>query len=547
MNGSTGLISSGNKRLYLLLDLLLITVLFVQAVSFIGTGEEDAYINYRYALNLVRGNGLVYNIGERVEGFSNPSWTILLALFNFFGFPVRFAAFFMAVLFDMLIFLCVRKIAVSIFPNPLLARIPLLMIALFTPMHASFGNGLEGSLWGLSLVLCVMGVAHKNKNAAIAGALLCLMTRPEGFVIYCISLLYVYKGCRFNVKNEYKHWNAYIGVIILMGLPVLLCGLRYIYYNDFLPNTLWAKSMTGAVMNKVTFAYLFEKGFEYYLQYGKAIGIINLCLLILSIFFFKKELVFYSLLLIALNILMVLANGGDWMPDYRLITPYFPLYAMVITISVVSIAEKSSRLKSRPVLVFMIMAFMNIYLIKLPLLETHGNKIYAAWREAWAGNPEDISSIFIGNTGKITVKDVMQQNEKIALEAGGKQAYILNQYYVIEINGLTDKALAKNKNPYIVMIPTFGKTNWIEVFKKDPEYLKFHSFGHLQDIHAIPSAKEYLKNYFLFQGYAPFETHTLLIKKTNENVPKFQNEYTCFEPELFIQNTLLKPGTMGAG
>jgi len=40
---------------------------------------DDAYISYRYAENLVNGHGLVWNPGERVEGFTNPLWTLLIA------------------------------------------------------------------------------------------------------------------------------------------------------------------------------------------------------------------------------------------------------------------------------------------------------------------------------------------------------------------------------------------------------------------------------------------------------------------------------------
>ena len=40
---------------------------------------DDAYISFRYADNLARGLGLVYNPGERVEGYSNFLWTLLLA------------------------------------------------------------------------------------------------------------------------------------------------------------------------------------------------------------------------------------------------------------------------------------------------------------------------------------------------------------------------------------------------------------------------------------------------------------------------------------
>ena len=41
---------------------------------------EDAFITYRYALNLASGHGPVFNIGERVEGYSCFLWMVLLAL-----------------------------------------------------------------------------------------------------------------------------------------------------------------------------------------------------------------------------------------------------------------------------------------------------------------------------------------------------------------------------------------------------------------------------------------------------------------------------------
>jgi len=40
---------------------------------------DDAYISFRYARNLIEGNGLVFNPGERVEGYTNFLWTVLMA------------------------------------------------------------------------------------------------------------------------------------------------------------------------------------------------------------------------------------------------------------------------------------------------------------------------------------------------------------------------------------------------------------------------------------------------------------------------------------
>ena len=39
---------------------------------------DDMFIFLRYAENFARGEGLVFNPGERVEGFSSPLWVLLL-------------------------------------------------------------------------------------------------------------------------------------------------------------------------------------------------------------------------------------------------------------------------------------------------------------------------------------------------------------------------------------------------------------------------------------------------------------------------------------
>ena len=44
--------------------------------------KDDAYISFRYAQNLVAGRGLVFNEGERLEGFTNFFWVLLMAPFE---------------------------------------------------------------------------------------------------------------------------------------------------------------------------------------------------------------------------------------------------------------------------------------------------------------------------------------------------------------------------------------------------------------------------------------------------------------------------------
>jgi hypothetical protein len=54
--------------------------------------HDDAYITFRYARNLARGRGFVFNEGERMLGTSSPLFTLLMALPQALGIDVRWAA-----------------------------------------------------------------------------------------------------------------------------------------------------------------------------------------------------------------------------------------------------------------------------------------------------------------------------------------------------------------------------------------------------------------------------------------------------------------------
>ena len=51
--------------------------------------SEDAFIDLRVVRNLLAGHGPVYNIGERVEAFTNPLWVALLTGYGALGLPLE--------------------------------------------------------------------------------------------------------------------------------------------------------------------------------------------------------------------------------------------------------------------------------------------------------------------------------------------------------------------------------------------------------------------------------------------------------------------------
>jgi|GEM_PF-1909000 len=72
--------------------LVAILVIFSRHVSYFDFVCDDAFISFRYAKNLVTHGELVYNIGERIEGYTNFLWTLLIAGGIWLGAdPVHFA------------------------------------------------------------------------------------------------------------------------------------------------------------------------------------------------------------------------------------------------------------------------------------------------------------------------------------------------------------------------------------------------------------------------------------------------------------------------
>src|SRR5690606_24833666 len=68
------------RRVHLLVGLVLpLWVLAVNMWRVHWFTIDDSYISFRYARNLARGLGLVYNPGEAIEGYTNFLWAVVLA------------------------------------------------------------------------------------------------------------------------------------------------------------------------------------------------------------------------------------------------------------------------------------------------------------------------------------------------------------------------------------------------------------------------------------------------------------------------------------
>ena len=198
---------------------------------------DDAYISLRYAGNLARGLGLVYNAGERVEGFTNLLWTLLLALALRLGLDGEQVALIggVAAFAGSLLWLLRAHLRDRSALGSRGATVPLgLLLLALSPSVLDFAtSGLETALFTF---LLLMGISFTQEGRpGRAGLLLALATttRPDGALVAGIAALFLLR----------RDWRGALRLGLGAGLILLPVTLvRWGYYGSLLPNTYFAKS-----------------------------------------------------------------------------------------------------------------------------------------------------------------------------------------------------------------------------------------------------------------------------------------------------------------
>ncbi len=212
---------------------------------------EDAYISFRYIDNWLNGLGLVYNIGDRVEGFTHPLWLFIVAIPSYFGMNIRTSA--------LLLSLIISLVALALIAfydrdrSDKQLAVPLAAVLLLT--HTGYR---DFSVSGLELPLVVLllvwfYISYKRydllSKPILHGSLLALiyLTRPE--LILLIIVFYCAYG--ITIVSAYRHKDTERALKDLKGLlrlsvPIIAIAggyhlFRGVYYGELFPNTYFAK------------------------------------------------------------------------------------------------------------------------------------------------------------------------------------------------------------------------------------------------------------------------------------------------------------------
>ncbi|MCJ7578117.1 MAG: hypothetical protein MUO91_06665, partial [candidate division Zixibacteria bacterium] len=95
--------------------LSVIIAIFVAHSLSLNFTQDDAFISYRYVKNFINGHGLVFNPGERVEGYTNFLWIIILSIFAKFGLDIIVVSKILGIASGCVVLFLLYKISVLLF------------------------------------------------------------------------------------------------------------------------------------------------------------------------------------------------------------------------------------------------------------------------------------------------------------------------------------------------------------------------------------------------------------------------------------------------
>lgn len=185
-------------RLWFLLFVILGLAVSVSEIwRYHGYYSDDSYITLRYTHNLLEGNGLVWNPGERVEGYSNFLFVIILSFLGRLGIDLVLASQLvgtasLAAVVAFLVWYARRSLKRG--PEDyLITFLPAFLVAVSSCMVIWAFGGLETVLFSLLVTIGVTsaweGFQGDSHRAALAGIVLALagLTRPDGALFWAIA------------------------------------------------------------------------------------------------------------------------------------------------------------------------------------------------------------------------------------------------------------------------------------------------------------------------------------------------------------------------
>jgi len=299
---------------------------------------DDAFITLRFSRNLAMYGAPVYNMGDKVEGYTSPLWMVLCALGMKLGAPAELALRIVCVASATLLmastWLLWRRLEPKRWAGGIFA---LAGVAVSAPVAAWTLGGLETPLFAALVTLSIAlasGVAVRGtwRGGLVTGLVLALatLTRPEGAALTAIVTFISFLFARKRIGGIKTVAGIVASYLAIMGPHEVW---RISYYGYPLPNTFYVKTSGSG---------LFAEGIRYIRLCLNEMGEPLTQILIGGLFIPARMLAFdesrrsrvrraalwMARIFVLVLIPYVASVGGDFLDLYRFLVPMFPLVAV---------------------------------------------------------------------------------------------------------------------------------------------------------------------------------------------------------------------------
>jgi arabinofuranosyltransferase len=424
-------------------------VALLALVYYFDFTQDDAYITFRYAANYAAGHGLVYNVGEHIEGYTNFLWTIFMVLGRLAGADLVFFSKILGTLCGLgTIVLCYflgRHLTEGL-PFPWRSFVPGLA-CIFLGLTLSFAywtvSGLETAAFTFMVTASLYAYLRRS-YLAVPAVVLATLLRPEGGLVWL-----------FIVIAEIIHrraLNHYLLVLVSLYLVYLLplAIFKYSYYGGLLPNPFYAKTSFQWEQVQNGLAYVGQYGFHYWgagffilpaiWGYWRAGRPMRLLMLFVLVYF-----------------LYIIIIGGDVLKVHRFFVPIMPLMVPLVLVGlVIAIPNRFY------VICGMILLLSAQMLLPLDhVLTFHKNE---------KGLNRKLGHLMDN------ILAIDSSNFSVAVSTIGLVGYRLLDHKIIDLLGLTDSTIARHPEPPIEgMATTWRETRYNNryVLSCQPNYILF--------------------------------------------------------------------------
>lgn len=484
-----------NKKSVHYFILFILSGILITHIVVFNTDSEDIYISLRYVKNFVEGKGLVFNTFDKVEGYSDFLWVMLIAgIHKVLNSDIPLTARYLSLVVSVLALLYTYFLSFKLTQNKLISYLATFLVSI-NGSFACYGlAGLENPLFALFILMIINYTVEKKWW--LVGLLIALMTmtRPEGFIVYLPVAAYIL--IQKNALQEKIKICFIIGVIAAITvLPWTIW--RVAYYGYFIPNTIAAKEgMDLFFQLKIGVNY----SAYFFLIFSESLLFLFLLPVISFLYTQQKfKSIFRDKLLILLVLIAIILSvfytyaGGDWMPGWRFYASLIPLFCIIVAVIwnnyIFKADTQPTLLKS--IWITIIFAFCGYVQVK----DSFKNYNLIPRVRVWSNQVEGLK--FLGKW----FHNTLPKNTLLATFPNGAFSFY-NELPTIDYGGLTDNNVGRFGKKRKTGTPGHITHNENYVLSKKPDIISLmDGQGFVSGIHIQKDFEGYEPVSFTFTNY----------------------------------------------